>query len=197
MTATDQQIRALTFLACAARPTNAPHWDEAGIAAAIAKVRHLDLSELMMAVGRAAGDRSLRTPAPIGDPSSSAWRERNLEKVAADNRKPDHWNRDEFCSACGKREGHQHPEDHTFESATSRTRRIAAEGDTEAERIEKAKDWARQGIYGAKDEQPKRPEPEPLPSLPGCGPQLGGKPDLPPEDRVGGDETSDEEVGVG
>lgn len=104
------------------------------------------------------------------------------------------------CTVCSKPDDGRHPEDHRFQSENDRRRQLAAEGDAEADRIDKAKDWARQGIYGAKDQAPTKPEPEPLPSLPEVDrlrAQLGGKPDPPPEDRVGGDETSDEEVAVG
>jgi hypothetical protein len=46
MPLTDQDIRALVHLAVACRPLGAPRWDEAGIFAAIAKVRTLAIDDV-------------------------------------------------------------------------------------------------------------------------------------------------------
>ena len=54
-------------------------WDPPGIATAIRKVAHLQLADVVAACMRAASDRTIDTPAPIGDTRSSAWRERLAE----------------------------------------------------------------------------------------------------------------------
>jgi hypothetical protein len=79
MTVTREQAEALAVLTAAARPHRAPQWDVPGIVTAIKNVAHLDLAEVMKACGRAAQMRDLRTPAPIGDLRSTAWRERLVE----------------------------------------------------------------------------------------------------------------------
>ena len=76
MSITRAQAEQLAILTAAARPHGAAQWDPAGIVRAIEKVAHLDLAEVMKACARAAQDRTIRTPAPIGDTTSSAWRER-------------------------------------------------------------------------------------------------------------------------
>lgn len=83
MPVTDQEARALTFLVKRRRDTlsHATKWDEPGIAAAISRVAHCDLGEVMAACARAATDKTLTTPAAIGDTRSSAWRERLVEPV--------------------------------------------------------------------------------------------------------------------
>lgn len=79
MTVTREQAEHLAVLTAAARPHGAAQWDPPGIVAAIAKVAHVDLAEVMKACARAAQDRTVRTPAVIGDMRSSAWRERLAE----------------------------------------------------------------------------------------------------------------------
>lgn len=76
---TQEQAHQIAVLTAAARPHGAPRWDVPGIVAAIQRVQHIDLAEVMKACGRAAQMRDLRTPAPIGDLTSSAWRERLAE----------------------------------------------------------------------------------------------------------------------
>lgn len=74
----DQERRAIAFLTKSLRDTvqGAPKFDEPGIMAALTKVRHLDVGNVTMAAMRCAADRSIKTPAMIGDPSSTVWRER-------------------------------------------------------------------------------------------------------------------------
>ena len=74
MTVTDQEIRAIAFLAKACRPTGAARWDEAGIVAAIAKVRDRQLATVAMAVIRAASDRDVESPGVIPS-NGSHWAE--------------------------------------------------------------------------------------------------------------------------
>lgn len=80
MPVTDQDARALAYLAARMRPHGARRWDEAGIVAAIGKVKHLALADVALAVTRAADDRTLETPAPIGNVRSTCWRERNPDR---------------------------------------------------------------------------------------------------------------------
>lgn len=73
----DQAHRLAEDTRDARRETRGAHqWDVPGIVAAIGKVQHLAFAEVMKACARAAADRTLQTPAAIGDTRSSAWRER-------------------------------------------------------------------------------------------------------------------------
>lgn len=74
MTITDQQIRALTFLATACRPTGAKRWDTDGTFANIAKVRERQLAEVVLATIRAASDRDVDSPGVIPS-NGSHWAE--------------------------------------------------------------------------------------------------------------------------
>lgn len=78
MTATDQQLRALAFLAKACRPNGARRWDEAGIMAALAKVADRSLAEVVLATVRAAADRDCETPGVIPT-AGSHWRSAAVE----------------------------------------------------------------------------------------------------------------------
>ena len=97
MPVTDQDARALAYLAARMRPHGARRWDEAGIVAAIGKVKHLALADVALAVARAADDRSLETPAPIGNVRSTCWRERNPDRPA--EHKP--YVAERTCDICG------------------------------------------------------------------------------------------------
>lgn len=96
---TDDWVQRLVTLAIDCRPTGAPRWDAQGIAAAIRKVQHLALADVAHAVIRAADDRSLQTPAPIGIPGSSCWRERSTERIGTATPP----RREEACVECNKR----------------------------------------------------------------------------------------------
>ena len=95
MPLTDDDIRLLAWQARRARPHGAPRWDEPGIAAALTKVRHLDLAEVMMATARAARDRDLDTPAAIGNTAAPCWIERPIERWT-----PDKTIASERCGEC-------------------------------------------------------------------------------------------------
>lgn len=97
MPVTDQDARALAYLATRIRPYGARRWDEPGILAAIAKVKTLNLADVALAVVHAADDRSLETPAAIGNPKSPCWRERNPDRPA--ERKP--YVPQQTCDICG------------------------------------------------------------------------------------------------
>lgn len=98
MTVTRDQAHALAALAVEMRPHGARHWDIPGIVAAIEKVAHVSLADVTCAVARAAADRTLETPAAIGNTTSSAWRERVSERTA-----PRHPHaRDRLCWTCSR-----------------------------------------------------------------------------------------------
>lgn len=126
MPLSDQDIRALTYLAGRCRPPHAPRWDEAGIAAAIAKVRHLHLADVALATIRAADDASARNPGVIANTQSPNWRERGTSRPAP--REP--YDRTSFCGTCGQPESRctANPHnDHDFETTEQRDARIARE----------------------------------------------------------------------
>ena len=98
MAPTDQHIRAIVFLAKSVRDQchGARKWDEAGIAAAVAKVRQLHLADVTQAAMRAADDRSLDTPGAISNPSAPCWQERKPGRTQP--REP--FDRGTFCAHC-------------------------------------------------------------------------------------------------
>lgn len=67
MTVTDQEARAITFLAASVRKTlhRAPTWDEAGIYDNVIRCREMALPEVILRVIRAAADRDAATPGVI------------------------------------------------------------------------------------------------------------------------------------
>jgi hypothetical protein len=81
MPVTKDQAQMLATLAVACRPHGAPHWDAAGVVAAIAKVHHVGLADVMMAVIRAAADRDAKTPGVIAATTSIHWSERVTERA--------------------------------------------------------------------------------------------------------------------
>lgn len=131
MPVNEQQQRALAFLAVACRPHGAPHWDEAGVMASIAKVAHLSLADVILAVTRAADDRDAKTPGVIPKLNAPHWRERNPDRPK--QREP--YDPTTYCGICGKpeadcraRESAMPPDiRHEFTSAIT-TKRQAVEG---------------------------------------------------------------------
>lgn len=65
MPVTEQQARAITFLAVAARPHGATRWDEAGVFANVMKCADRELSTVTIAVMQAAQDRNAASPGVI------------------------------------------------------------------------------------------------------------------------------------
>lgn len=65
MPVTEQQARAITFLAMAARPTGAPRWDEGGVYANVMKVADRAVGAVTIAVIQAAEDRNAQSPGVI------------------------------------------------------------------------------------------------------------------------------------
>ena len=114
MTITDQQIRAITFLAASARPSEARRWNEAGIIAAIEKVRARSLYEVTVAVMRAANDRNADTPGVIPT-AGPHWRAEADDDVPVIER----FDPATTCGICGKPEWRcgQIRGDHEFEAA--------------------------------------------------------------------------------
>src|SRR5689334_13707822 len=76
----DQDIRALTYLAERCRPYGAPRWDSAGIFAAIAKVRQLNIADVALSVIRAADDEKAETPGVIANTDAPNWQERRTNR---------------------------------------------------------------------------------------------------------------------
>lgn len=117
MPVTKDQAEMIATLAVAARPHGARRWDAPGVMAAMSRVRHLDLAEVMMAVARAARDSELNTPAPIGNPAALCWIERPVERF-----EPDKTTAEDRCGICGRSRGRcesapRHADDdHSFES---------------------------------------------------------------------------------
>lgn len=99
MPVTDQQLRAIAFLAAACRPHGSKAWDKAGILANITKVRDRSLGSVIIAAVQAAEDRNAVTPGVI--PSAGPhWRTPDAAPVTeADRIDPG-----EHCAGCGKAE---------------------------------------------------------------------------------------------
>jgi hypothetical protein len=95
MSVTQQQAQMLTALAVACRPTGAPQWDAAGVMAEIGKVRERSLADVILAVTRAADDRSAKTPGVISAKGSTHWQERGTRTP---QREP--YDRGGTCSTC-------------------------------------------------------------------------------------------------
>ncbi len=81
MPVTKDQAHVLATLAVACRPHGAPNWDAAGVVAAIAKVHHVGLADVAMAVIRAAADRDAKTPGVIAATTSIHWAEKVAERA--------------------------------------------------------------------------------------------------------------------
>jgi hypothetical protein len=65
MTVTDDQARAITYLAAACRPKGAPRWDERGIFQNVMKIADRNLAMVIEHVIRHASDPSARTTGVI------------------------------------------------------------------------------------------------------------------------------------
>lgn len=103
------QAQMLAAIAVACRPNGAPRWDEAGVVAALAKVRHLSLPDVALAVIRAADSRDTRTPGVIANLASPCWKERDVMQRPPTVVRKAH----EFCGICGDPlEAHRRHQDH-------------------------------------------------------------------------------------
>jgi hypothetical protein len=99
MTIEEHQLDELVDLALACRASGAPRWDGAGVKAALRRVQHFDLGEVMRVVVAAAEDHELRTPAAIGNPDAPIWR-RAPEPPRAVTPQPEHVPARLRCSVC-------------------------------------------------------------------------------------------------
>ena len=156
MTVNDQQMRAIAFLAASVRPHGARRWDEAGIVASLAKVRHLSLGDVVLAAIRAAQQHDAQTPGVITIMSSPCWRERQGQVGAAPLEPFDH---ERFCDVCSIPEERHVKADHPFVSVLDHTRKLAATAEADAKRKADALDYARQALGDAKAERAPTPEP--------------------------------------
>jgi hypothetical protein len=95
MSVTKDQAQMLAALASACRPTGATPWDPPGILAAIGKIKHLSLSDVVLAVIRAADDRDAKTPGVISAANSIHWQERGVRP-----RQAEPYDRGGCCSTC-------------------------------------------------------------------------------------------------
>lgn len=145
MPVTDDQARALAYLAKAIRPHHARQWDEAGIVAAIRKVRDRSLASVAIAVVQAAEDRGAHTPGVIPK-AGPHWRAPETAPI------PDRVGFDaaNTCDTCGLtrdgclvRWGGNTPDGHTFESVAARRARTVGTGaDHVREQLQQAsEDW--------------------------------------------------------
>ncbi len=155
MPVTDQQARALAFLAAAARPHGASRWDEAGIVANILKVRDRSLAGVAIAVRQAAEDRKAMSPGVI--PSEGPhWRDPGQAPAKTE---PNTFDPASCCDVCSVRMDAHRADDHAFVSALDHTRKLAATADEERDRKQAAREYARQALGDSKAEKPTTPEP--------------------------------------
>jgi hypothetical protein len=99
MPVTDQQARAIAFLACAVRPHGASKWDEAGVLANVLKVRDRSLSSVVIATMQAAEDRNAQSPGvlPTAGPH---WRNPETAPRIVLNT----WDANAICTTCSRQE---------------------------------------------------------------------------------------------
>jgi hypothetical protein len=128
MTISDQQLRAITYLALACRPTGAARWDEAGTYANLVKVRDRSLGLVIIAAVQAAEDRKVVSPGVIPKPGPH-WRTPD----AGTHADVIPFDRTRVCAICNRPESQCREvaarieeEPHAFESvAASRARQAA------------------------------------------------------------------------
>lgn len=134
MPVSDQEQRAIVFLAAQIRSqlTGGKAWDDHGIAAAVARVRHLHLADVAQAALAAADEPDLDTPAAIGNTRAPCWSTRKTDRPST----PDPFDRGTTCATCSLPEHRCRStwsEDHDFVSIHEHGRR-AAESATAAAR---------------------------------------------------------------
>lgn len=115
---TAQEASVLAGVLAKLRPYGAPRWQPAGVRAVLAKVAHLDATDVLMAGLRLSQDRSAETPAQIAIPSSECWREKVADQVHT--HKP--FVREHTCGICGFSESDcrlRWESDHEFEQMGS------------------------------------------------------------------------------
>ena len=97
MPVTEQQARALAFLAVAIRPHGAPRWDEGGVYANVMKIADRSLASVTIAVAQAAEDRKAATPGVIPT-AGPHWR----DPESAPRAETRTWTAEGFCNVCGQ-----------------------------------------------------------------------------------------------
>lgn len=95
MPVNEQQARAITFLAMAARPTGAPRWDEGGVYANVMKVADRAVGAVTIAVIQAAEDRNAQSPGVIPT-NGPHWR----DPAAAPTEERPRFDAMRTCSVC-------------------------------------------------------------------------------------------------
>ncbi|MBA3782856.1 MAG: hypothetical protein H0X12_13520 [Nocardioides sp.] len=146
MPVTEQQARAIAFLAVSARPHGATRWDEAGVYANVLKVADRSLGSVVIATMQAAEDRKAQSPGVI-PASGPHWR--NPESAPSSQRTP--YDPMTFCGTCGKPE--HGATDHPFVSV-GHTRAATTEPRIDALRAARAEatsGFCRHGAATCKD----------------------------------------------
>lgn len=95
MSVNREQAQMIAALAIACRPHGSTHWDAAGVMAEVGKVKDRQLADVILAVIRAADDRTAKTPGVISAPGSQHWKERG---TTAPRNEP--YDRGGTCSTC-------------------------------------------------------------------------------------------------
>lgn len=111
MSVSEQQARAIAFLAAAARPHGARRWDEAGIYANIMKVADRSLATVTIAVMQAAEDRNAQSPGVIPT-AGPHWRAPEQAPAEVRELRPRYDPR-KVCHVCAQ-PTHQSASDHAF-----------------------------------------------------------------------------------
>lgn len=97
MPVTKDQAQMIASLAVACRPNRAPTWDHAGVVANVWKIRDRSLSEVVLAVIRAAADHETTSPGVI-PANGSHWQ----EQLKPEKWQPETLDPAERCGVCGK-----------------------------------------------------------------------------------------------
>lgn len=100
----------IAALAADVRPHGARRWDHAEIMAALKKLAHLSLPDVIQAVIRAADDRDTNSPFAVTNTTSPHWRERKTDRPEPSVRSLGPW-----CATCGVARD-RHNGDHEFET---------------------------------------------------------------------------------
>lgn len=122
MPVTEQQARAIAFLAASVRPTGAARWDEAGVFANVMKVADRQLSTVVIAVIQAAEDRKAQNPGVIPT-RGPHWR--TPESAPRAETQP--YSADKFCHVCGQVLAGHRLVDHEPMSAAQYAQELAAQ----------------------------------------------------------------------
>jgi hypothetical protein len=124
MPLTQDQAVMLAELAASSRPHGARRWDRAETVAALRKIQHLHLPDVIHAVIRCAEDPEAQSPFAITNTRSPHWRERVGTNDATRPLEP--YNPATFCGICSQPEhrcrANRHS-GHEFETAATSNRK--------------------------------------------------------------------------